>query len=413
MSGFVPGGMRLTEEQRLDWLRLSRTESIGPLTFLALINRYGGAGAALEALPALLAGRGKRHVTIASRDDAARELRAAEKIGARIIAMGEPDYPPLLSRIPAAPPLIGILGRTEVFRHPYVAIVGSRNASGAGRSFTEKLARDLTGQGFGIVSGLARGIDTRAHEAALSFATVAVLAGGLDKPYPPENLKLMQAIAEKGAVISEMPMGWEARGRDFPRRNRVISGIAYATVIVEAARKSGSLITARFAREQNRELFAVPGSPLDPRAEGTNDLLKQREVHFCTSAEDIVGEIAPIIGRDIAPELPLGGEERAPPTFRHAPLWDELDENWDLVPDAHFPGGFEEADTASAGEGADLPEGDARERLIAALGPAPLDLDEALRLARVPLREGQAILLDLEMAGRLERHGGNRISLSG
>lgn len=409
MSGYVPGGIRLTEEQRLDWLRLSRTESIGPLTFLGLINRFGGAGAALQALPDLLAKRGKRQIAIVSRDDAARELRAAEKIGARIIAMGEPDYPTLLSRIPAAPPLITVLGRAEMFRHPYVAIVGSRNASGAGRSFTDKLARDLTAQGYGIVSGLARGIDTRAHEAALGFATVAVLAGGLDRPYPPENLNLMQAIAEKGCVVSEMPMGWEARGRDFPRRNRIISGIAYATVIVEAAKKSGSLITARFTREQNRELFAVPGSPLDPRAEGTNDLLKEREVHFCTSAEDVISEIAPIHGRDIAPELPLAGEERPRPLFRHAPLWDELDDTGDLVPEAHFPGGFEEAEASREDE--DVPEGSARERLLAALGPSPLEVDEALRLARVPLREGQAILLDLEMAGRLERHGGNRISL--
>ena len=404
-------GLRLTDSQRLDWLRLSRTESIGPLTFIGLINRHGGAGQALAALPDLLKARGKSDIRIVTREAAEREVESAHKVGARFVAMGEPDYPPLLARIPAAPPLIAVLGRAEVFRHPYVAIVGSRNASGAGRSFTDKLARDLTAQGFGIVSGLARGIDTRAHEAALGFATVAVLAGGLDKPYPPENLRLMQSIAETGAVVSEMPFGWEPRGRDFPRRNRIISGIAYATVIIEAAKKSGSLITARFAREQNRELFAVPGSPLDPRAEGTNELLKEREVHFCTSAADIISEIAPILGLEREPELPLAGEEARPPRFRHAPLWEELDERWDLVPEAHFPGGFEEPPPVD--ERDEKPEGDARSRLLAALGPTPLEVDDLLRLARVSLREAQAVLLDLEMAGRLERHGGGRLSLLG
>lgn len=399
-------GIRLSEAQRIDWLRLSRTESIGPLTFTALINRYGGAGAALEALPDLLKARGRGDIRIPNVDDGMRELAAAERVGARFIAMGEPEFPALLRTIPGGPPLIAVLGNVEVFRHPFVAIVGSRNASGVGRSFAERLARGLTQNGFGIVSGLARGIDTRSHEASVDFATVAVLAGGLDRPYPPENIGLMQRIAERGAVVSEMPFGWEARGRDFPRRNRIISGIAYGSVIVEAARKSGSLITARFALEQGREVFAVPGSPLDPRAEGTNDLIK-RGAHICTSVEDIVEELRPMIA---APDLfdeRFGGAEPAMPTYRNEPLWDELLADEGAVPEARLPMLFEESAAPPP-----LPEGeDVRARVMAALGPSPLDIDELVRLSGASLREVQGVVLDLDLDGRLERHGGNRISL--
>lgn len=401
------GGIRLTDQQRIDWLRLSRTDGIGPLTFKELVNRYGGAAAALEALPALLKSRGKGNVSIPSIDLAYRELDTAHRLGARIVAMGEPDYPPLLKTIDGKPPLLAMRGRQEVFAHPFVAIVGSRNASAAGRSFTEKLAKGLTGHGFGIVSGLARGIDTRAHEVSLGFATVAVLAGGLDRPYPPENVALMERIAETGVVVSEMPFGWEPRGRDFPRRNRIISGIAYGTVIVEAARKSGSLITARFALEQGREVFAVPGSPLDPRAEGTNDLLRQKAT-MCASVEDVVDVLRPMID---APDLfgaQYAQEENALPRYRDEPLWDELFAGEGGVPEASLPPEFEE-------ESADVAyreSGDARARIVAALGPSPVDVDDLVRLSGASLRDVQAVLLDLEIDGRIERHGGNRVSLN-
>ena len=277
-SGIGTGasGIKLGDPQRFDWLRLSRSEGIGPHTFKALINRFGGAAAAVDALPEFARQRGRAGIRIPTRGEIERELAVADRMGARFIALGEPDYPGLLKVLDGAPPLIAVMGEIGVFAKPMVAIVGSRNASGAGRTFTERLVRGLGQAGFGIASGLARGIDTSAHRAALESGTVAVLAGGLDKPYPPENLALFhEIISHGGAVISEMPFGCEPRGRDFPRRNRIISGLSYGTVIVEAARKSGSLITARFANEQGREVFAVPGSPMDPRAEGTNDLLRQ------------------------------------------------------------------------------------------------------------------------------------------
>lgn len=410
----APGGIRLSDQQRIDWLRLTRTESIGPLTFNALINRFGGASAALEALPELLKKRGKGAVRIVSPAEAERELEIAHKAGCRFLALGEPEYPPLLRRIDAAPPLIALKGRAEAFRHPYVAIVGSRNASGVGRAFTEKLAQGLVGHGFAIISGLARGIDTRAHEVSLGFATVAVLAGGLDRPYPAENVPLLERICENGAVITEMPFGWEPRGRDFPRRNRIISGVAYGTIVVEAARKSGSLISARFANEQGREVFAVPGSPLDPRAEGTNDLIRQGAT-LCASVEDVVRVLAPMVA---APDLfgeKYAGEDPAAPSYRNEPMWDELLLDDDEIPTASPGFAFEEAAEPAAtleppptAAGAGLT---AREQVLGTLGPAPLEIDDIVRLSGVPLREVQAILLDLDLSGRIERHGLNRIAL--
>ena len=408
----VPGGIRLSDQQRIDWLRLTRTESIGPLTFNALVNRFGGASAALDALPELLKKRGKGDIRVVSAADAERELDIARKAGCQFLALGEVDYPPLLRRIDAAPPLIAVKGRAAALQHPYVAIVGSRNASGVGRSFTEKLAQGLVGHGFAIASGLARGIDTRAHEASLGFATVAVLAGGLDRPYPAENIPLMERICENGAVITEMPFGWEPRGRDFPRRNRIISGMAYGTVVVEAARKSGSLISARFANEQGREVFAVPGSPLDPRAEGTNDLIRQGAT-LCASVDDIVRVLAPMIA---APDLfggQLGSEDPAAPNYRNQPMWDELLVGDDEIPTASTRFAFEEPRTeVDLAGGLALPSGDTPQaQVMKALGPAPLEVDDIVRLSGVPLREVQAILLDLDLSGRIERHGGNRVTL--
>jgi DNA processing protein len=393
--------MILTDEQRLDWLRLIRSENVGPRTFRALVNQYGGAAAALDALPDLARRGGRLLLKVCSRAEAEKELTAAARLGVRFIAMGEPDYPKTLQAVDTAPPLIGLRGDAAVLAKPSVAIVGSRNASASGLTFTERLARQLGEAGYVVVSGLARGIDTKAHKATLETGTVAVLAGGQDRIYPAQNEPLLQAILEQGgAVISEMPMGWEPRGRDFPRRNRIVSGLSYGVVVVEAARRSGSLITARFALEQGREVFAVPGSPLDPRAEGTNDLIRDGAT-LCAGIEHVTSVLEPLVasgsGLDRSAEEPhytLGSEE----------LWDELDlpdiaraPVRPVVPDA----GIE--DEAEEGQ-ADL---------ITFLGPSPVAIDDLVRQSGLSIRSVQTVLLELEIAGRLERHGGNAVSLLG
>jgi DNA processing protein len=279
-------------------------------------------------------------------------------------------------------------------------MVGSRNASATGLTFAERLSRQLGDAGYVVVSGLARGIDTRAHRATLEMGTIAVLAGGHDRVYPSENEKLLLSIVEQGgAIVSEMPFGWEPRGRDFPRRNRIVSGLSYGVVVVEAARRSGSLITARFALEQGREVFAVPGSPLDPRAEGTNDLIREGAT-LCAGVEHVTSVLEPLIA--------TGPRESAVEESQHhagiEELWDELD-----LPDiarpplAHVtPEGFsEEAGTAPQAE----------LTIIDLLGPSPVAIDDLVRQSGLSIRTVQTALLDLEIAGRLERHGGNAVSL--
>jgi DNA processing protein len=289
------GDVRLTDAQRFDWLRLIRSENVGPRTFQALVGRFGSAEAALAALPGLLARRGGgRAIRIATIAECEIEWEAMRRGGVVLIAVGEPEYPPALAAMDPAPPLVAVRGRLAALQSPMVAIVGSRNASATGRTFTERLAHDLSTAGYVIVSGLARGIDVRAHQASLASGTVAVLAGGHDRIYPAEHASLLEAILENGAAVSEMPIGWEPRGRDFPRRNRIVAGLSLATVVVEAARRSGSLITARLAGEFGREVFAVPGSPLDPRAEGTNGLLREGAT-LCTSAADVIDALAPLL----------------------------------------------------------------------------------------------------------------------
>lgn len=268
--------IHLSDEQRLDWLRLIRSQNVGPRTFRALINHFGGARAALAALPTLARrGGGTTAPQICSREQAEQEIDACRQLGVALVALGEADYPHRLQMIDDAPPLIAIRGNTAVLAMPLVAIVGSRNASAAGVKITERLTHGLCAAGFAIASGLARGIDAAAHRASTATGTVAVLAGGQDRVYPPEHASLLDEILRTGLALTEMPLGWEPRARDFPRRNRLISGVSLGVVIVEAAKRSGSLITARLALEQGRAVFAVPGSPLDPRAEGTNSLIKQ------------------------------------------------------------------------------------------------------------------------------------------
>ena len=257
-----------------------------------------GVRAALNALPELARrGGAKRPIRIASAEEIEKELVAARKLGVRFVALGEPDYPPALQEIDSAPPILALRGRAEALRKAAVAIVGSRNASAAGLTFAERLARCLGQAGYVIVLWARAGIDQRAHVASLETGAVGVLAGGHGKPYPSEAVPLMERMVEAGAVLSEMPIEWEPRGRDFPRRNRIVSGLALGVVVVEAARGSGSLITARFALEQNRQIFAVPGSPLDPRAHGTNDLLKQG-ASICTAPEDVLTALEPVRSDD-------------------------------------------------------------------------------------------------------------------
>ncbi len=352
-------GVRLSEEQRLDWLRLIRCDNVGPRTFRDLVNYYGGAAGPARICP---------------QEDAAAELKASRARGIAFVALGEPDYPPRLQMIDDPPPLLAVRGQLSILTRPLVAIVGSRNASAAGVKFAERLTRDLGEAGFGIVSGLARGIDAAAHRASLPSGTIAVLAGGHDRIYPAEHAELLETIFAEGAAVSEMPLTWEPRARDFPRRNRLISGLAVGVVIVEAARRSGSLITARLAGEQGREVFAVPGSPLDPRAEGTNGLLKQGAT-LVTEAADVIAVLEPILGRGLEP----------PPAQE---------------PAQETPG---PPDTE--------PGEDERSRIIALMGPTPVAIDDLVRLSQTSPAIVRTVLLELEIAGRLERHGGGLVSL--
>ena len=366
-------GLPLSPAERIDWLRLIRSDNVGPRTFRALVGHFGGAGAALDALPDLARrGGAARPVRIFSRADAEHELDAAEHLGVTLLGFGEPGYPPHLKAIDDAPPLLAVRGEIATLAQPAIAIVGSRNASAAGMKFAEALARDLGAAGYVIVSGLARGIDAAAHRASLATGTVAVLAGGQDRVYPPEHAELLEALLAAGAAVSEMPLDWVPRGRDFPRRNRIISGLSLGVVIVEAARRSGSLITARFALEQGRDVFAVPGSPLDPRAEGTNALIKQGAT-LVTEAADVIAAIEPMLGRT----LPMR-EEDAPGLEPH-----------DLAPD-----------------------GDARTRILGLLGPTPVTIDELIRLSGAPAATVRTVLLELVIAGRLEQGGAGRVALA-
>ena len=395
------------EARRFAWLRLYRSENIGPRTFAMLLKRFGSAEAALDSLPELLRKtKPGRPIRLASVGDIEREMEAARRMGARFLCLDEPDFPSLLREIDSAPAVVAVRGRAAMLDRPAIAIVGSRNASAAGLAFTERLARDLAAAGYVVVSGFARGIDSRAHRATLASGTIAVLAGGHDRLYPADQAPFMDKLLEDGAALSEMPFGWEARGRDFPRRNRLVSGLALGTVVVEAARRSGSLITARFAAEQGRDVFAVPGSPLDPRAEGTNDLIREGAT-FCTSAEDVIRALAGRVPGHGTEDLFSDAGPRDDP-----PLWDELD--LDAAASSEAPSAsrdlfaFREAEAAPAGppdERAPL------SRVIERLGPAPVSIDELARSAELPVGAVRGAVLELEIAGRIERHGGGLVSL--
>ena len=316
------GGMdvrELSERERLDWLRLSRSRGVGPQTFGQLLARFGGAGAALEGAQEAARAAGRKGLEVAPERAASEEAKRAARLGVRLVARCEPAYPAPLRAIPDPPPVIGVRGDAALLARDAVAIVGARNASLAGRKVAADMARGLGAAGLVVASGLARGIDGAAHEAALDAGTVAVVAGGLDTVYPPEHDRLMAAIIERGAVVSEAPLGMVARARDFPKRNRIVSGLSLGVVVVEAAERSGTLITARMAAEQGREVFAVPGSPLDPRSAGTNKLIRSGAI-LATGADDVIEGVSAVARRigepdtgwtDAAPALPDEGARRA------------------------------------------------------------------------------------------------------
>ena len=365
----------LTDAERLDWLQLIRTENIGPITFARLLKRFGSAGAAIDALPRLAMQVGRKlPLRAAPRGDVEREVARAAKNGARLIGLVEPDYPKPLAEIPDAPPLIYLRGHAALFARPAIAVIGARNASTVGRKIARTLAEGLGAHEIVIVSGLARGIDGAAHEAALKTGTIAVVAGGVDVVYPPEHAELTAAIAERGAVISEQPPGAEPTARDFPKRNRLISGLSRGVVVVEAAARSGTLITARFALEQGREVFAVPGSPLDPRCQGANRLIRDGAT-LVENAADILDVLA---GQMRSVEEPARDD------------WEPESER----------GSYSVAETTRAGL-----------LVRQALSYTPIHRDELLRDIEAPAGLVIDALVDLVLAGEAEEHSGGRFSL--
>lgn len=373
---------RLDDKQRLACLRLIRSENVGPVTFRALINHFGGARAALAALPELSQRGGRRTaIRICPEATAEAELEAAERIGARPIFTIEPGYPAALAVVEAGPPLLYAKGDDRLLARPAIGLVGSRAASAAGQQITRQLAAGLGKAGYVIVSGLALGIDTAAHHAALETGTIAVLAGGLDCIYPPQNSDLHHAIGERGCLVSEQPPGFQPRGNDFPRRNRIISGLSLGVVVVEAARRSGSLITARRAADQGRDVLAVPGHPLDPRAAGTNQLIKDGAT-LVTCAEDVVNALHPFGRPRRTGPAPVRLREPAPALY-------------------------------AAPEPLPQVARDDRAKVTAALGPAPVNIDELARATGLPIRIVQTVLLELALAGCVEHHGSQLVSLIG
>lgn len=366
---FPPSALPASEAGRLDWLRLARSRRVGPATFIRLVREVGSAAGALDRLPALAAEAGVRDYRPASRAEAEAELAAGQAAGARLLLLGAPDYPSALALIADPPPVLWALGDPRLAGRPTVALVGARNASALGRRMASQLARDLGAAGFVVASGLARGIDAAAHRAALDTGTVGAQAGGIDVVYPPENADLAAEMAARGLRLSEMPPGHAPRAQDFPRRNRIISGLSLGVVVIEGALRSGSLITARNAADQGREVMAVPGNPLDARAGGCNALIRDGAT-LVRHAEDVAEALAAHLATPLRPPVPVPVPE--PP-----------------------------------GAGPDLAG-----RLLDLLGPSPVEEDALTRDLAAPAATVAAALLDLELEGRVRRHPGGRVSLA-
>ncbi len=359
----------LSFAERRDWLRLSRTRNVGPVAFRDLINRYGTAAAALDALPALIR---KRETQVPTVEQVEREMAQCEEMGVALVCAVEPEFPALLYAIDPPPPVISVLGDVRQLHQPCVAIIGSRNASAVGQRFAGQLASELGQAGYSVVSGLARGIDSAAHRASVESGTVAVLGGGVDHIYPRENADLHALIAQQGALVSESPLGYRATARDFPRRNRIISGLSRGVIVIEAAERSGTLITARYALEQNREVMAAPGSPLDPRTKGCNRLIRQG-AHLIENAEDV---------RRILEDLrPL--------------MLEEPSNNFDSP---RFDYKAAEQDIAAA-----------RPKILSLLSPTPTPRDDIVRLSGLPLPIVAAVLLDLELNAEISVEPDGRV----
>ena len=373
LPGDAGKGTFIVPADAVSRLRLIRTDSIGPVTYRQLIARFGDAETALKALPDL-ARRGNRQLALHPESEALAELETAATLGAHLLFLGTSDYPALLAGTETAPPVLYARGDLALLDRPAVAIVGARNASAAGTRFARQLALDLAEADYVVVSGLARGIDAAAHAAALERGTIAVVAGGVDVPYPPDHADLMARIAEQGLVIAEQPPGIEPQARHFPRRNRIIAGLSAGTIVVEGAPKSGSLITARIVADLGREVMAVPGSPLDPRAQGCNLLIREGATLIQTAA-DVLEALSTLSGQ---PALRFNAAELLPlPDYGPA-----------LTPDPA-----------------------ARAALLALLSPTPAPIDDLIRLTKLPPAQVASVLLDLELEGALTRHAGARVAL--
>lgn len=384
MYNSAPPASPLSQSQQISWLRLIRSSNVGPTTFRQLINRFGSADAALDILPELtLRGGARAKPLIFSIEQAEQELEQLASIDARLISAGDPDYPHLLQFIHSPPPLLAVRGQLSHNSKKTIAIVGARNASAAGLKFATTIAAELGEMDFLIISGLARGIDSSAHKAAIKTGTVAIFAGGIDQIYPKENIALSEEILANGGMhISELPFGSMPRAKDFPRRNRLVSGMSRGVLVIEAALRSGSLITARYALEQNREVFAAPGSPLDPRAAGTNKLLKEG-AKLVTSANDIVEEFSQSIVGDL-----FASEQN-------------MTEN--ISPETNFLPG-EEPDHANTSQSD-------HQAVLNSLSPTPIAVDEIIAATSLPTPIVQSILLELDLAGRIERSSGQLVAL--
>jgi len=366
------------DQERINWIRLIRSENVGPVSFHNLLEVHGNVENALDALPSMsLRGGRTKPVKVASVSQCEKELDVTRQMGGTIITACEPEFPILLKQLRDFPPIITVYGNDQILNHHSVAIVGSRNASANGCRFSEKLAHDIGQHHLMVISGLARGVDTAAHRGALKSGTIAVMAGGLNHIYPPENKELFRSIGENGAVITEMPYDAVPKAQNFPRRNRIISGMSLGVVVVEANFRSGSLITSRMALEQSREVFAVPGFPLDPRSVGTNDLIKQG-AHLVSSASDVVDVIKPLCH---SPQNYLNDSANQD---YHVPKVKPLSEK---------------------------KLNEVRSLVVAKIGASPTAVNDIVSQTGLAPNIILTILLEMELAGKLDRHPGNKVSV--